>query len=237
MPRFELNERLSAAVAEALPLARNAEDAATLTQCAREVSISLAEVQLISRLLILQSEQRDAAEGGASSKEGRPLYVHELLLGASPVLPACAAKAPAHPALAPRLNKLRAAQEDRDYARMVGGVVRDEGAAERDAAEMNTYRSQLGIGVNLIVSMATMFTAGAYAGGTEAEPFGVRAVCCGLAMMLLTMGVEMGLFLIGAMRVDAQVHRREVKAKSKGVQDRTQLSKHMHAWKSGHPQG
>ena len=113
---------------------------------------------------------------------------------------------------------------------MVGGVLKDEGAAERDAAEMSTYRSQVGVGINLIVSMATMFTVGAYAGGTDAEPFGVRAVICGLALMLLTMAVEVSLFLIGAVRTDNMVHKRESRAKARGVADRTKLGQHVRSW-------
>ena len=81
----------------------------------------------------------------------------------------------------------------------------------------------MGVGLNLIVSMGTMFTVGCYAGGTAEEPMGVRAVCCGLVLMVLAMGVEMSLFLIGAVRVDAQVHKRESRAKARGVMDRTKL--------------
>jgi Na+/melibiose symporter-like transporter len=137
-----------------------------------------------------------------------------------------ASKAAPHPELAPRLEALRAAQEDREYARMVGTLAKDENVAARDAAEMSTYRSQLGVGVNLIVSMATMFTVGCYAGGTEEEPYGARAIMCGLALMLLAMGVEMSLFLIGAIRVDEKVHKREASGKTKGVKDRTKLPQH-----------
>ena len=42
--------------------------------------------------------------------------------------------------------------------------------------------------------MATMFCVGFYAGGTEAEPRGARATMCGLALMILTLLVEMTLF-------------------------------------------
>lgn len=236
--RFHLTPTLSDALAAAQLLAQSTDDVATLAACSRESTMALAEVQLISRLLLHR-----AADDSASTRQPSadavppPRFVHELLFNAKPVLPAKTEKTPAHPALAPRLDKLRAAQEDREYARMVGGVVRDAAAAERDAAEMSTYRSQLGVGVNLIVSMATMFTVGAYAGGTEAEPFGVRAVCCGLALMLLAMAVEVSLFLIGAIRVDNKVHKREAQAKARGVSDRNKLSAHVTSWRSAQPPG
>ena len=213
--RFSLTPRLREAVERARVLAKEGSDEAlAFAAAAREGTIALSDVVAASRLL------REKANASASSS---PAWVHELLLNASPVLPVAAKRAPAHPELAPRLAKLRAAQEDRDYARMVGAAARDDDSANRDAAEMSTYRSQMGVGLNLLVSMATMFTVGAYAGGTEEEPFGVRAVVCGLVLMVLAMAVEMSLFLIGAMRVDAKVHQRETKAKARGTMDRTRL--------------
>ena len=215
--RFQITPTLSAALAEARASSSGA-DADALAAAEREGSIALSEVTTISEIR-------------RRIKAPPPVFVHELLLGAEPVLPAKAQRAPAHPALAPRLAALRAAQEDREYARMVGGAVRSDDMAAREAAEMSTYRSQMGVGLNLLVSMATMFTVGAYAGGTVDEPFGVRAVVCGLALMLLAMAVEMSLFLIGAMRVDAKVHKRESLAK-KGVMDRTMLARN-HCASSG----
>jgi len=184
------------------------EDAEALRRCQAEGSLSLADVRLLSRVL----------RAGSSSAGGS--WVHELLSCAAPVLPQRPARAPPHPELEARMHKLRAAQEDRQYAAMVGGLVGGEDADSRNAAEMNTYRSQMGVGLNLIVSMGTMFTVGCYGGGTEEEPYGARAVICGLALMILTLAVEMSLFLIGATRVDALVHQRERAAHGCGVTDR-----------------
>ena len=229
--RFSLTPRLRAAISRAKLLIDNtSDDAAAMASAERAGSIDLVDVRTLSRLLLTigRSENEAAAE---------PSWVHELMLGAAPVLPAKVERAPAHPSLAPRLAVLRAAQEDREYARLVGsGLARDDDVAARDAAEMSTYRSQIGVGLNLIVSMATMFTVGAYAGGTKEEPFGVRAVICGLALMLLAMGVEMSLFLIGAMRVDAKVHKRESRAQARGVADRTQI-RSVHAVRSAVAEG
>jgi len=71
--------------------------------------------------------------------------------------------------------------------------------------------------------MGTMFIVGAYAGGTEAEPYGVRAVVCGLVLMILTLVIEITLFLIGAIRVDSLVDKREQRARGRGVMDRTKV--------------
>ena len=213
-----LTARLREALASAAQHAQTADDSATLTQCAKEASISLPEVQLISRLLRAARE-----EGGGGDDDGRGIWVHELLLGASPVLPARAQRAPAPPELKRRLEALRAAEADREYAALVGSTSGRTDDSARDAAEMSTYRSQMGVGLNLIVSMATMFTVGCYAGGTEAQPMGVRAVVSGLVLMLLAMAVEMGLFVIGASRIDEQVHKRDERARRRGLADRTRL--------------
>ena len=176
---FRVTPRLRAAIAEL--------NAADELRKSKQRTISLASVRRIA-----------AALGNRSS-------VHELLVAAAPVLPAPAERPSAHPDLKPRLQRLQAAQEGREYAAMVGDICGSEGAASRDASEMSTYRSQAGVGMNLVVSMATMFCVGFYAGGTEAEPYGVRALFSGLGLAILTMLVEITLFVIGASRVDRKV--------------------------------
>lgn len=198
---FASTPTLIAAAAEAVELLAPNE-AEALRHCAKAKTLSLAEVRQVSAVLL---ERRRAAD---SSTAG-PSYVHELLAGAKPLLPATAERAAAHPELQPRLARLRAAQEGREYAAMVGDICGSEAQDKRDASEMATYRSQAGVGVNLIVSMVTMFCVGFYAGGTEEEPHGVRALFCGLALSILTMLVEITLFVIGASRVDKKMHERE----------------------------
>jgi len=124
--------RLTQAVASALPHALQEEDTAALNQCQEVSSVSLKDVQMISRLL-------------RSSKGDPDHWVHQLLHEAKPLLPTGRAKAAPHPDLEPRLKRLRAAQEDREYAQMIGTSMKDEDSASRDAAEMSTFRSQLGV--------------------------------------------------------------------------------------------
>jgi hypothetical protein len=210
MLRFS-SQTLMSAVDTALPHAVTPEDLAALQQCKSMGSVTLTDVQLVSRLL--RAHPAESICG---------CWVHELLRGATPLLPERAAKPPPHPDLGPRLERLRAVQADRDYARMIRGSKADPDSIGRDAAEMNTYRSQLAVGANLIVSMGTSFIVGAWCGGTEKEPYGVRAVLSGTALMIITLGIEITLFLIGAIRVDKVVDERERKSK-RGVMDRTKL--------------
>lgn len=209
---------LADAVTAASSLANSQEDIAALHRCKITGSTSLTDVQLLSRLL---RESGAAATGS----DGGP-WVHELMRGATAQLPRRVDKPAPHPELEPRLKKLREIQEDRDYAAMIGSAMSDENSNARDGAEMNTFRSQLGVGLNLIVSMGTMFIVGAYAGGTEEEPYGARAMVCGILLMILTLAIEMTLFLIGAIRVDGIVDKREKAAKIRGVSDRTKLNAH-----------
>lgn len=210
---FQLTPRLRDAARELCGVAAgDAEDEFRALTRAGASTVSLASVQLMS--------QRLRAHAKVCSIRS-PVWVHQLLEGASPVLPQFASDRKPHASLEPRLAELREAQENREYAAMVGGLASGDSGG-RDAAEMSTYRSQLGVGVNLIVSMGTMFCVGFWAGGTEADPHGVRATVCGLVACIATMVVEMALFLIGATRVDAKMQQRE-KSHGKASKDLTRL--------------
>ena len=165
----------------------------------------------------MQTLSRVLRAGGNSGA----VWVHELL-GARARAAAAAAEAAARcdPELQARLDTLRAAQENREYAEMVGDVAAGDSSG-REAAEMSNYKSSMTVGLNLIVSMATMYCVGHYSGGTVDEPHGVRAVVCGLVLMVVTLAVEMILFLIGATRVDAKVAEREARRSAAPARART----------------
>ena len=147
--------------------------------------------------------------------------LRHLLHGARPVRPSFGpSKREPHPSLAPRLEQLKNEQVSREYAAMVGDVVSADAA--RDFAEMRTFRSQMAVGANLVISMGTMFCVGYWGGGTDDEPHGPRAVLCGAALMILTMLIEVTLFLIGASRTEQKIARREEKARQ-GAYDLTRI--------------
>ena len=104
-------------------------------------TILLADVQQLS--LMLRAMATDASRSAGAEEDAAPVWVHELLQGAAPVLPDTRKRAEPHPDLAPRLKRLREAQESRDYAAMVGDITGGDDANARDAAEMATYRSQV----------------------------------------------------------------------------------------------
>jgi len=180
-------------------------------------TIPLSDVRALSHVL------RDLP---STDSQCRPaVWVHELLQGAAPVLPVFKPERKRDPALVKRLEKIRAVQENREYAAMVGQLSSGESTG-RDEAEMSTYRSQMGVGLNLLVSMGTMFCVGYFIGGCDENPHCVRAAICGLGLMIVAIAIEMLLFLIGASRVDAKMHKREQHANRKGVNDLTQIREH-----------
>ena len=122
--RYE-SQRLASACEAAIGQASCEQDAAELRQCRSAGSASLSDVRLMARIL--------------------DRWVHELMLGAVPLLPARAEKPAPHPDLLKRLDRLRAAQEDQEYARMLGSLAKTDDTDSRDAAEMSTYGSQIGV--------------------------------------------------------------------------------------------
>lgn len=145
---FELTPRLRSALQAASSLeggglrapAGESEGLSSLQRYSRAdaTTILLSDVQQLSSLLrSARSEDRESGE------DPQPVWVHELLEGAAPVLPQVRKRADPHPELRPRLEHLREVQESRAYAAMVGDISRGEDATARDAAEMSTYRSQV----------------------------------------------------------------------------------------------
>ena len=195
---FELTQRVSDAVALCSGPSASGESAEVTLERLRSAdckSISLADMQLLSKRLLQQHASW-------------PIWVHELLQGALLSLPIFKQERKPNPALAPRLAQLCAAQEHREYAAMMGDVYQKR-VGGREGAEMVSFRSQISVGLNLLVSMGTMFCLGFWSGGTAEEPHGVRATLSGLSLMGATLMLEMTLFLIGASHMDKQIHQRE----------------------------
>ena len=113
-----------------------------------------------------------------------------LVAGSPPPLP------PPHPDLASRLERLRAAAGDAEYARMVARLPEVQREAEREmAGEVATLGSQLSIGVNIIVSMAVMYAFG-YTLGNWGWGGVLGPHLLGLAATIAIMLIEMWLFIL-----------------------------------------
>jgi len=139
-------------------------------------------------------------------------WVHELVQG-SQLLggPAERAVRERDPALVKRLEKLDAARQNEEYARMVRDITNHGAAKEKLSTEIASFKASMGVGVNLLVSVATMFTAGWFvtknsigAGATDVLP-----IIGGLAAAAATLLLETWLFVIRTSRVDKEASKRD----------------------------
>lgn len=102
---------------------------------------------------------------------------------------------PRDPELEARINRLRARLEDEQYKAITRDVARAAGTnAEMEVARMGRIMPQMSLGVNVIVSMATCFTAGYFvmkhSGGGE-----TAGLVGGVAGLIVAMGVEVVLVM------------------------------------------
>ncbi|KAI0557102.1 ATPase vacuolar ER assembly factor Vma12 [Gracilaria domingensis] len=106
-----------------------------------------------------------------------------------------------------RIERLEARQKDAEYAGIVRDVSRvDATNVEIEAARMSKFASQMSLGVNVIFTMATCFTAGYFvfkqSTGTQ-----TGGLIDGVTAMIVAMGVEVILVLTRIYTIDTQVDR------------------------------
>lgn len=111
--------------------------------------------------------------------ESPKVYLHELVKGCDIVLPTPPSDPPRNKELEARIVRLRKAQEQRQYNKMIQNVFRTpEGKEESFAAEMKLINSQLievlGFAVSLFAAFAFGFTGINYMIGPL--DFGIRAL-------------------------------------------------------------
>ena len=159
-------------------------------------------------LAAVREARRAEGEGGG---EGGP-WLQEVLRGASGSYPPPPAKPPRNPELVKRLERIKADLERKKYEEMVRDVDPQAASSRSEYEYMSAYRDQLGLGLNTVVVMATLFAFGYALGlkltrpGTddkyaEEEPR-VVPLCCGLVGALSGMVIETFLFMIRCGRRD-----------------------------------
>lgn len=131
-----------------------------------------------------------------------------------------------NPELQARLDRIETARQNEEYAAMVRDVTSSAVAKERESTEVASFKASVGVGANLLVTMATMFTAGWFvtrnalnAGATDVLP-----IIGGLAGAAGAMFLETWLFVIRTARVDKKCTKHE-EARHK-VDKRTQEQQH-----------
>lgn len=159
-------------------------------------------------LAAVREARRAEGEGGG---EGGP-WLQGVLRGASGSYPPPPAKPPRNPELVKRLERIKADLERKKYEEMVRDVDPQAASSRSEYEYMSAYRDQLGLGLNTVVVMATLFAFGYALGlkltrpGTddkyaEEEPR-VVPLCCGLVGALSGMVIETFLFMIRCGRGD-----------------------------------
>lgn len=155
----------------------------------------------------VREARRAEGEGGG---EGGP-WLQGVLRGATSYPPP-PAKPPRNPELVKRLERIKADLERKKYEEMVRDVDPQAASSRSEYEYMSAYRDQLGLGLNTVVVMATLFAFGYALGlkltrpGTddkyaEEEPR-VVPLCCGLVGALSGMVIETFLFMIRCGRRD-----------------------------------
>lgn len=158
-------------------------------------------------LAAVREARRAEGEGGG---EGGP-WLQGVLRGATSYPPP-PAKPPRNPELVKRLERIKADLERKKYEEMVRDVDPQAASSRSEYEYMSAYRDQLGLGLNTVVVMATLFAFGYALGlkltrpGTddkyaEEEPR-VVPLCCGLVGALSGMVIETFLFMIRCGRRD-----------------------------------
>ncbi|PXF49143.1 hypothetical protein BWQ96_01092 [Gracilariopsis chorda] len=110
-----------------------------------------------------------------------------------------------NPQLQARVERLQARMKDAEYARIIRDVARaDASNVEIEAARMSKFAPQMSLGVNVIVTMATCFTAGYFlfkhSTGTQ-----TGGLIGGVVAMIIAMAVEVLLVLTRMYTIDTAV--------------------------------
>lgn len=119
---------------------------------------------------------------------------------------------PVDPVIRATLERLRAEASNREYAKMVSTLaVNKESKRKQDRAELKDMGHSMGVGANILVTMATMFAAGFF---TCSFAFDSRVwgVVGGLCLMVIGLLVEGSLFVLGSYQIDKHVEKKNARA-------------------------
>ena len=121
-----------------------------------EQTIEMSVIKKLSQ--ILQKEKEKAMEEKIS------VYVHQLLRGATPKVNIKPEKKK-NPEFEKKMEEIRRQYEAKLYRKMVSGVVNStEVDKMRDKRELKDFKSQMNIGLNMIVTRIALFAAGYFIG-------------------------------------------------------------------------
>lgn len=171
------------------------------TESVREVlRLASADEKLLDRSTVPWEAVLDAVRTVRRETNADDVWLHTACRGATLTYPKPDPPKPRNPELVKRLAKIKAEIDRKKYDAMVKDV--DPSVSSKDYVYMSTYTDQLGLGVNTVVLMGTLFALGYYvgtklAGGSGRDPGqNILPLCLGLAGAFLGMILETLLFMI-----------------------------------------
>ena len=190
MPLFELTAALREHLENAVKSAPR-ERAEMYQQC-----LQSGEVSLDTALAL----KRDLPEGPS---------VVALLRGCRVVVrPPQAKRFVQSPGTRAKFDTWRRELQDKQYRHMVANVTKPlERDAHRDSREIKSFRDQMGIAANVVVTRIALLVAGWWVGHRALGP--VWGPVVGITCMVIGMAAEMGIFMIRNNQLDRVLEERE----------------------------
>ncbi len=139
----------------------------------------------------------------------QPSSVMDLLRGADIVAkPAAARRFRQSPESKAKFDQFRRELEDKKYRRMVESVAGPmEKDRQRDARELKSFKDQMGIAMNVVVTRIALLVAGWWLGHRALGA--VWGPVVGITFMVVGLLAEMGIFMIRTNRMDDEIAKNE----------------------------
>jgi len=161
---------------------------------------------------VLQTISKSLQELRSANKvsDGTPVWMHELIRGSKIIVPSIPEKIQT-PEQIEKRKRLQAYVENMRYEKMTRNVsMTDEQEKFQEKSEMADFQSQLGMGMNIVFSIAVALIIGYYVGSRIFHSY-LGGLAVGLLLMIGALVVETVIFTIRLNRVDERKEREDKK--------------------------
>eukprot|EP01100_Stratorugosa_tubuloviscum_P003612 TRINITY_DN187_c0_g1_i2.p1 TRINITY_DN187_c0_g1~~TRINITY_DN187_c0_g1_i2.p1 ORF type:complete len:272 (-),score=93.04 TRINITY_DN187_c0_g1_i2:110-883(-) len=175
------------------------------SQNSKQITISYNFIKKLSKLLL---------ENRAKLPKDCPMYVNQFLQHSQLYIRPLPVK-PRDPIIAAKIENLKREQENREYRQMTKRFSTSISEKKRvDGLHLRSFNSQIAVGLNIIVAMATLFTAGYYV-TSKMYPGSTKALITGIACATIALLVEVWLFILGMVQLEKVTEQKNKKVQSK----------------------
>uniref|UniRef100_A0A7S4NXS0 Uncharacterized protein n=1 Tax=Paramoeba aestuarina TaxID=180227 RepID=A0A7S4NXS0_9EUKA len=167
-------------------------------------SLPVSVVFTLSSFLKIMNKQKPLS----SYSSPPPMFIHQILEGAT-IAYDTPKPPPVDPVVASKLAELRARAANAEYEKMVRNVTQTKKDRwEKDTRELSGMFSQLSVGLNIIVSMATTLTAGYWIGKLWVAPEKpIIGIAIGVVFMVVVLMAEVWLFIFQSERLNKHLEK------------------------------